>query len=279
MCTEKKQLKANLLKILENKYELTEGKKAWDYVPIMLKNIGDVDSELRDDLIYSTFSQWICEKDYFSNEELCDILSTVMDDNHLFYHIGNENDDTVFTRTFSVLVIALILYKHGEKQFLEPDMFIKVKDNIIKYYTKEKDFRGYTVEKGWAHGAAHGADVLDELVERKECNETIHHEILDAIEKALQNGKYIFSHEEDERITNAVYNIIEKNLIGYESIINWIEGLTQCCDWERSHSQYITRVNTKNLIRSLYFRLLHKKSPVELIDTLREIEKKLNNYS
>lgn len=279
MCTEKKQLKVDLLKIRDNKYELTNGEKAWNYAPLMLKYIGDSDSELRDDLIYSTFYQWICERKYFSNEDLCHVLSTVIDEDHLLYHIGNENDDTVFTRTFSALVIALILYKHGEKQFLEPDMFIKVKDNIIKYYTKEQDFRGYTAEKGWAHGAAHGADVLDELVERKECSEAIHHEILDAIKKALHNGRYIFSHEEDERITNVIYNIIEKNLIGYESISNWIEGLTQCCDWERSHSQYITRVNTKNLIRCLYFRLLHKESTLDLVNTLRIIEKKLNNFA
>ncbi|WKL05120.1 DUF2785 domain-containing protein [Paenibacillus amylolyticus] len=32
---------------------------------------------------------------------------------------------------------------------------------------KERDYRGYDEEKGWAHAIAHAADVLDDLAQCK----------------------------------------------------------------------------------------------------------------
>ncbi len=59
----------------------------------------------------------------------------------------------------------------------------------------------------WAHAAAHGADVMDELVQCRECNVDIIKEILNAFKKILHNGKYIFHTEEDERICRVVFRI------------------------------------------------------------------------
>ncbi|WP_245850681.1 DUF2785 domain-containing protein [Paenibacillus herberti] len=42
----------------------------------------------------------------------------------------------------------------------------------------------------WAHGAAHGADALDEIVQCEECTAEIHKEVLSAIQKVLFNGTY-----------------------------------------------------------------------------------------
>lgn len=278
MSNEREQLLLDLKRIGENEYELSEGEKAWDYVPSMLKYIGDTDSELRDDLIYSTFCEWIFEKEYISKEELRRILSVLIDENHLFYNIGNDGDDTVLTRSFSVLNIAMMLCYHREENLLEYDMLMNIKDNLIRYYESEKDFRGYLGEKGWAHAAAHGADVMDELVQCKECNEEVYNEILGAVKKVLYNPKHFFSNEEDERITRSIFRIIKENKMSYESISNWIEGLSECCDWERNRSQYVARVNTKNFIRCLYFKLMHYDNSLDIINTVFKVEERLNRF-
>lgn len=70
MISEKEQLKSDLQKIRESKYELSQREKADDYTALMLKYIGDTDAELRDDLIYETFCEWICGKSILAGKSL-----------------------------------------------------------------------------------------------------------------------------------------------------------------------------------------------------------------
>lgn len=278
MIKEREELILNLKRIEGNEYRLNEGEKAMDFAQHMLEYIGDIDPKLRDDLIYSTFCNWIYEKDYFNNEELIKILDTIVDEKHLFFHIGNQYDNTVFTRTFSVLIVDLLLGKERQKPFLDTEKFIKVKDSLIKYYNEENDLRGYLDNMGWAHGAAHGADAMLELAISKKSDEVVLSDILKALERVLYNGKYFLSNEEDERMTRVVFIILMKDLLPKESLTYWIEGLSKCIESEYSREQYITRVNTKNFIRCLYFSLMHQKNTEDITGVLFKVEERLNKF-
>ncbi len=192
----REQLILELRKIQENQYKVTEEQNLWEYTLLMLEYIGDVDSELRDDLIYSTFCEWIDEKGLFSEEQIRYILTVLMDKEHLFHQIGSDGNNSVFTRTFSVLAIAQIINRHRNKAFLSVEEFIGIKNKLLEYYTSEMDFRGYVQKSGWAHAAAHGADAMDELIQCRECNEDVVKEILYAFKKIMYNRKYIFHNEE-----------------------------------------------------------------------------------
>ncbi|WP_134903209.1 DUF2785 domain-containing protein, partial [Paenibacillus polymyxa] len=126
---------------------------------------------------------------------------------------------------------------------------------MIRYLTEEKDLRGFTYDNGWAHGAAHGADALDELVQCEECTDEVYKEALFAIQKVLSNGRYIFQDEEDERLACIVQRIIRANRFASSRVMKWIENLSQCMALPRSRSQFVIRVNVKNFLRSLYFRM------------------------
>ncbi|MDF2545474.1 MAG: hypothetical protein K0R93_372 [Anaerosolibacter sp.] len=275
---EKEQLILDLRRIAENNYELSAGEEPRTYISRMFKYIGDPDPELRDDLIYSTFYMWIGEKEFFSEAEQKDMLDTLISENYLLYRFGNMGDETVFTRTFSILVIVLILARHRKKSFLSMDSFLKVKNTLIRYYQEERDLRGYIEDYGWAHGAAHGADAMDELAQCEESDEVILQEVLGAMQKVLYNEKFLLSNEEDERMARVVYRMIKTNRISREMITQWIEGLSQCCEWERTRSQYIARVNTKNFVRCLYFKLLHNEIPGYYPDILCRVEAMLNRF-
>lgn len=274
----REQLMIDLQRIEEDQYELRPDENMWDYVKLLLQYIGDPKQELRDQLIYPTFYSWICEKKWFTDAELRDLLKVLLDEQHLFYQIGNDGDQSVYTRTFTVLVVTLILQRHREQPLLDSSEFINVKQSLIRYYKEEKDLRGYIAEEGWAHGAAHGADALEELVQCEESEEEILKEIMAAIRGMLYNGKYIFSHEEDERIASIVYPIITKSLLTEQTVEGWIGQLEQCGSWPRSDSQYINRVNTKNFVRCLYFRLILNKQETGLVNTLLQAEAKLNKF-
>ncbi|WP_336635001.1 DUF2785 domain-containing protein [Lysinibacillus fusiformis] len=269
----------DLQRIEKDEYQLREGEQHQDYVPLLLQFIGDPQPELRDNLIYPMFYMWIKEENRFSEEELRSFLSVLTDKNHLFYHIGSEEDQSVFTRTFSALPIALIVQRHRQNPFFTQVEIEQLLHTMLRYYKEEKDLRGYLSEGGWAHSASHGADVLAELVQCKECSTVMRGEILVAISEKLNNGKHIFSDEDDERLVNIVDGIIDNELLPHQEIADWISSLAQCCTLPRSRSQVITRVNNKNFIRSLYFRRGQDSRQNELHTVMLATEAKLNRFS
>lgn len=278
MNNKREQLILDLKKIQENQYKVAEGQNSWEYIFPMLAYIGDVDPKLRDDLIYNTFYEWLDVLELFTEEQIKYILSILMDKEHLFYQIGSDGNDSVFTRTFSMLVVVQVLNRHRKKAFLSDDEFTDIKNKLIEYYTSEKDLRGYVEKLGWAHAAAHGADVMDELVQCKECNEDIIKEILIAFKKILYNGKYIFHNEEDERISRVVFRVMKGSLLSKQTIINWLEELNECTKWQSDRMQYVARVNTKNFIRCLYFKIMYYDSELDIINVLFNVEEKLNRF-
>uniref|UniRef100_UPI00403F4F95 DUF2785 domain-containing protein n=1 Tax=Paenibacillus sp. FSL K6-0276 TaxID=2921450 RepID=UPI00403F4F95 len=275
----REQLIIDLQRIEENDYELRSREQLRDYVKLMLEYIGDPQPVLRDDLIYSTFYKWINEKQWFSDAELRELLLILLDEQHLFYHIDSKEDQAVFTRTFSVLVIALILQRNREQALLDSAEFTNVKEALIRYYEEEQDLRGFVHEEGWAHAAAHGADALDELVLCSESDAAIREEVLAVIQRMLYNDQYIFSDEEDERIATIVATIVDHHLLPQQSIVDWIGNLEQCGGWPRSRGQYVARVNTKNFVRSLYFRLLPMKNNPDMVESLLKAEMNLNKFT
>ena len=139
--------------------------------------------------------------------------------------------------------------------------------------------RGYDNEKGWMHALAHTADGFNALLECEGITEEVSMEFLLSIEKKLLEGSYLFSAEEDERLVNVIYyNIIENKLLSDSYICSWLEGLSKALEIKDSITKFRAKVNTKNLIRSLYFRMLHLTNNVEISNTILELEKKLNSY-
>jgi len=93
----------------------------------MMENIGALDTELRDNLIYGTLSNWILNN-RFTFEQLENLLNIGVDMSHLFYKLYEKDEDAVFKRTFSVLVVAVIINKHRKKTFLSEKSLHEVKE-------------------------------------------------------------------------------------------------------------------------------------------------------
>ena len=279
MYDEREQLKSDLTRIKATEFCLKDGEKAHDYLKPMLKYIGDPDGELRDSLIYEILVQWIEDKKYFSNKELYDLLDTIISDEFLFYNIGSEGDDSVLRRSFSALLVNPIVCVHLQEPFIDKDMIIKVKNNLNRYLNEEKDLRGYDKEKGWVHALAHVSDALNAILCCEGITEDICKEILVSIERRLCEGKGYFTAEEDERLVHILYyNILEDNLLDNEYICNWIGNLGKVLEIPNKHEKFIARTNTKNFIRSLYFRMSHGRSNIEVSEAILQLERKLNIY-
>lgn len=278
MNNEREELLKKLESIKKNEYKLDDKNEVKKITSLMLKHIGDPDPYLRDKLIYYTFLNWISKECYFSNEELKEILLVVLDDEHLFYKIGNEGNDSVVTRTFSILVVDILLCQNMYNEYLTLDEFNNLKDKVLKYYNEEKDLRGYEKRIGWMHAAAHGADALCSIVSSKQCDEETMSEVLDALNHVLENTTYLLSNEEDERMASVVYAVLLRKVLSREKLYDWIKNLGSTVTQGYSDPEYIKRCNNRIFLRSLYFRFMHEEGSSELTELLYEREAAINNF-
>ncbi|GAA0337753.1 DUF2785 domain-containing protein [Bacillus carboniphilus] len=195
-----------------------------DLVNKMLEQIGTTDSELRDSLIYSTFVRLINEE-ILTEQQMIDVLEVCISDSHLFFKIGEENADSVFTRSFSALVVAAIISKDLKSRFLTEAMVMDCFEKSIQYVVGERDVRGFVKGKGWAHSMAHGADLMVAAVGHPLIEKHKTTVCLVAIKEALFKGS-VYTDDEDERFLFVIDHLIVKD-VEEEKLIGWIDTLYQ----------------------------------------------------
>ncbi|GEL78223.1 DUF2785 domain-containing protein [Tenuibacillus multivorans] len=268
-------LKSRLLKLKESRNHLNRDKLHL-LTKAMLTHLGSTDSELRDGLIYTQFVQLVLD-DLFSDDELIQILETCMGEDFLYDRIGIGESDAVFKRSFSSLLIAVILHKNAENQFLDLKKLIKVADRLLEYLQLEKDIRGYVEGKGWAHSIAHVADTLAELAKQPNLPEVYLEKIFIAINWKMSFDKRLFSADEDERMTITVMNLLSSGLNTQTMIrsIKHVAGELVNDFLTGQQSYFHSRMNYKAFLRSLYFNVMEIETYSNLVNALHQSNKDL----
>lgn len=221
----------------------------------MLDYIGSTDSELRDSLIYPCFTNLIING-HFPHAELNRILTVCLDDHHLFCKINQQDEDAVFTRSFSSLSLAVLLFVNRQKPFISDEEMDQITNKMIHYVKMEEDVRGFVEGKGWAHSIAHIADALDELVKQPQLKENRLEDIALLILDKMCFDKAYFLFEEDERMVIPLVSLLQKGmnpLFLYEKIDRIVIELQQSYS-QHTSKPFIQRTNIKQFLRSL---LLH----------------------
>jgi len=174
------ELKKQLLEFKNNDWNIPDGIDNYQLALEAMDNIGSIDGELRDDLILTYLWILITEK-ILSKEQIKELLDISLSDKHLFFRLREKQDDSVFNRAFTILIIRWIIYYHnnyGEDLFTEKEIH-KIFENVIKYVREEKDLRGYVEGRGWAHAMGHSGDALRTFAL---CNYITHNQLLDMLE-------------------------------------------------------------------------------------------------
>ncbi|WP_202710950.1 DUF2785 domain-containing protein [Sporosalibacterium faouarense] len=268
MYRDKIALKKKLIEIKENDYKPTEDINYLGLTEYLLNNIGDTDPELRDDLIYRVFAHWII-RGVYSADEKKEILYKVLNEEYLFYKIGEIGTDSVFRRTFSVLLPPLLVGTHVEDSYLSAEDIQLVKDKLIEYNKKEKDLRGFVANKGWAHSVAHTSDGFDELAKCNTMNKFDLMDILDAIHYKMFTNEYLYYNGEDERMAVAIISILKRKLISGGELKKWIDRFIDINNTGDYSVDHIVVSNAKNLLRSLYFRLKQEEGLDDYFDKVK----------
>lgn len=229
----------------------------------MLHHIGSTDAELRDQLIYTLFYRFIIEDNHLTNEQLTDMLHTTLK-YHLFHGIGETASDTVFTRAFSTLLIALIVYQDRQQRFLSETDINMLMAKLLAYLDCEIDTRGYVPEKGWAHSIAHVADAFDELALHPHLDETEFGEMLEALWNKVMMPT-VYMHDEDDRLLNPIFALLQRGMDEHELIV-LLEDLparlsAQKQQLEPEHYWHVVH-NVKTFLKSFFVKLHETERPV-----------------
>ncbi|MEG0772659.1 DUF2785 domain-containing protein [Clostridium sp.] len=274
MTVEENNLMEKLIKIQSNNFLLEKNENYFTLALEMMKNIGSINPTLRDELIYGILYHWITEN-RLNFEQLRELLNISLGNSHLFYKIGENHEDSVFKRSFSVLIVALIIYEFRKDNFLSEEMLKEVKTKIIEYMLQERDLRGYVEEKGWAHSAAHTADALDELAQCSYINKNDLINILNCLKAKVCIGYYVYIDEESERMVTVVESILNRKILRDSEIIHWLQGFMGDKNQSSYIDSYHLKVNIKGFLRSLYFRMLEKESSKFINEKIIKVLKEL----
>lgn len=265
-----KQFKEKLLSILDNNGELPEGLTLYQLSLDMLDNIGSTDPELRDSLILNMLSSVIINN-YLTDSEVKNILDSALSEKHLFYNIGTIGDDSVFNRSFSLLIVNSILYRHKKTGFLTEAEIKRVYDSVMRYLKEEKDVRGYVGTKGWAHSAAHTADTLATLATCKELKETELKDILAGVKEKININYYAYVNNEADRLVTTVIKVIERNVLTEKEIVSWIKSFEKMNITEKYPEDSNLMSNHNGFLSSLYFRFKRRPKMESFPSVIEEV--------
>lgn len=228
-----------------------------DLLDEMIENIGSTDPVVRDQLIYSAF--WtLINGGYLDKQKLEYVLNELLNKQLLTLDSEKPITDSVFTRSFTALFFAVIVNVDATKQIIDVSIMRQVIDSAHDYMSKEQDVRGYVEHKGWAHAAAHGADLLGSLVKHPVSTEEDALKVLQNIARFITIAKG-YKDDEEERLARAFVTLSKFHLT-QALIMDWIIELEHSLLERKSNHNgdlepYYIQLAFKNFLKSSYFLL------------------------
>jgi hypothetical protein len=244
--------------IRDNQYAVPEDQSIPELTEELFSYIGSTDPQLRDEIGYETFANWLDKRRYTPEQIHSYIMRLVI---NLQEGLGERDTDSVFLRAFSVLFLAEIIHIDNKRIILERDDVFSIFDKVLVYLAEEQDPRGYVPEKGWAHALAHTADLLSVLVANRFLTRAELEQILNAIaDKVTAPTDRIHAHGEDDRLVRVVIAANQRQLLDEFFMKQWLGSFTspKKHKWSGSFkdpAMHYAYFNTRNLLRSLHLQV------------------------
>lgn len=208
--------------------------------------LGSPDADLRDGIAYPTLATWVERGVY-------DDLLTGLGDGMaagLTVGLGEEGTDTVFRRSFSVLVLAGAIARDTAAELVPATTVLRWGDQVVGWYLRERDLRGWVGGKGWAHAGAHGADAVAALAGSRHLGVHELTVLLDVLADRVIEGEAALVAGETDRMAAAVMAVLGRGLVPMSVVEPWLSRLAA-----EAGAAPPTTGNAQQLLRSLYLLL------------------------
>ena len=270
--------------IQENNYAIPIDHTPTSLTAELFEYLGSSDPELRDQIAYDTFANFL-KRDYYSPEEIAIYITSLMA--NLEIGIGESETDSVFLRSFSALFLAEIIHHDNKVPRLKKAIIKTILEKVLWYIEAERDPRGYVKGKGWAHALAHTADLLLVLGKNLNTGAREHNRILNGIsKKLLQSTDWVCLHGEDDRLSRAVLEIFHRDTLPAAFVKKWLSSFLNpdADSWKGAWLEEESArafFNVRNFLRSLHLQVVTEDElPLqkELEKLVLETVKKLRPY-
>ena len=251
--------------IANDENALPQGEWVAELTPELLAWLGSTDPELRDEFAYRILAAWI-ERGQYGPEQLRGMAKQMTA--NLEAGLGEEGTDSVFLRTYSVLILMEVVAHDNADPFLDPADLDGYLEAALGYLRRERDLRSWVPGPGWANAVGHTADLLMMLARSPHLGSGELERILTAIaDRVLAPTPVVFVHHEDERLAYASLNVLRRQLVARPVVIDWLDRFTAPAgrsDWRQAYAtvpESAARANATSFLRSLYFQLLLTAEP------------------
>ena len=239
--------------LAKNDYAVPAGHTLSELKETLFGYLGSTNPELRDDIAYIVYANWL-KREMFTKEEVSSHVDELLA--NLDKGIGETETDSVFLRTFSVLLLAEIVHNDNKKPLLENDQIQSILAKGLWYLNAEKDSRGHIPVTGWAHALAHTADLMLVLGKNRQTEKDDLEKILQGIaNKLVHSTNWVYIHGEDDRLANAVMMTLQRNLVSTDFLDTWLKSFTEPeKSWNGAYmdeGQAKAFHNSRNFLRSL----------------------------
>lgn len=237
--------------------------------------LGSPDPQQRDGTAYPALATWVDRGVY---DDLLTGLGHGMAAG-LATGLGEDGSDSVFRRSFSVLVLAECISRDTEAHLLPDGVVMEWGDRIATWFLRERDVRGWVPGKGWAHAIAHGADAIRALA----CS---HHlegpelaVMLDVLADRLLDGGAPLLAGEPDRMAVATMEVLRRNVLSLTVLEPWVHRVASAAGslGSMNGDPFATSTNPQAFLRALYLQLQLAPNPpavrpdllLVLVDALR----------
>ena len=213
--------------------------------------LGSADPALRDDVAVSTLVRWIVIDRQLSDDALHDLHARARSADGTLYRLGEKHTTSVFRRSFSLLLLALLHAADNAKPYLQPHEWKGTVETLERVGSQEQDLRATVPGMGWAHAIAHAADLADELARSQHCTPETGVRILAGLGSLIDRLDHPFLGEEEDRLSMALAALISNKHISIADI----RKAAGAADGNCLDLPVARRTNWKAVARSLFFRL------------------------
>jgi hypothetical protein len=233
--------------------------------------LGSTDPVERDEIAYPILATWISEGVYD------DLLAGLGDGmaTGLTQGLGETGTDSVFRRTFSVLVLAECIERDNAESLLPPTKILDWGDRVTGWFVRERDVRGFVPEKGWAHAVAHGADAIRVLADSPHFGLNELTVLLDVVaDRVIIETPIPLSSGEPDRLAHATMGILRRRLVPLRIIEPWLARLTAAAtrDGTPGHDPYLSTGGPEGFLRALHLQVALAPEPIDVrADLLLEL--------
>ncbi len=233
--------------------------------------LGSPDPHMRDGLAYPTLATWVDRGVY---DDLLIGLGDGMAAG-LTVGLGEQGTDSVFRRTFSVLVLAECIDRTNQEDLVPAAKLMAWGDHIASWYLRERDLRGFVPGQGWAHAVAHGADAIGVLARSEHLGRNELTVLLDVLgDRVLAPVDALFAHGEPDRMALATMTVLRRNIVPLSVVEPWVARIAAGARLPMGGEAdpYLAGGNAEAFLRALHLQLALAPAPPEIrSDLLLEV--------